>query len=133
MLDTTPAHHHPGTDPGQDEPGIYEIFLRDVVMPFRIGVYPSEYKAPQRVRIDLDLDVRQDRATLTDDISDVVSYDDIMHNLRQIAAGEHINLLEVLAERIGRPVPGRSAGAARARGGRGAGYLRRDRHSRHPD
>src|SRR3712207_1691299 len=77
MLDTTPAHHHPGTDPGQDEPGIYEIFLRDVVMPFRISVYPSEHKAPQRVRIDLDLDVRQDRATLTDDIGDVVSYDDI--------------------------------------------------------
>jgi dihydroneopterin aldolase len=100
MLDTTPAHHHPGTDPEQDEPGIYEIFLRDVVMPFRIGVYPSEYKAPQRVRIDLDLDVRQDRATLTDDIGDVVSYDDIVNNLRQIAAGEHINLLEVLAERI---------------------------------
>jgi 7,8-dihydroneopterin aldolase/epimerase/oxygenase len=100
MLDTTPAHHHPGTYPEQDEPGIYEIFLRDVVMPFRIGVYPSEHKAPQRVRIDLDLDVRQDRATLTDDIGDVVSYDDIMNNLRQIAAGEHINLLEVLAERI---------------------------------
>jgi dihydroneopterin aldolase len=68
MLDTTPAHHHLGTDPGRDEPGIYEIFLKDVVMLFRIGVYPSEYKAPQRVRIDLDLDVRQDRATLTDDI-----------------------------------------------------------------
>ena len=100
MLDTTPAHHHPGTDPEQDEPGVYEIFLRDVVMLFRIGVYPSEYKAPQRVRIDLDLDVRQDRATLTDDIGEVVSYDDIMNNLRQIAAGEHINLLEVLAERI---------------------------------
>ena len=47
MLDTTPAHHHPGTDPEQDEPGIYEIFLRDVVMPFRIGVYPSEHQAPQ--------------------------------------------------------------------------------------
>ena len=101
MLDTIPAPHHPGTDPEQDEPGIYEIFLRDVVvMPFRIGVYPSEHKAPQRVRIDLDLDVRQDRATLTDDIGEVVSYDDIMDNLRQIAAGEHINLLEVLAERI---------------------------------
>ena len=100
MLDTIPAPHPPGTDPEQDEPGIYEIFLRDVVMPFRIGVYPSEHKAPQRVRIDLDLDVRQDRATLTDDIGDVVSYDDIMNNLRQIAAGEHINLLEVLAERI---------------------------------
>jgi dihydroneopterin aldolase len=100
MLDTILARHHVGTDPEQDEPKVYEIFLRDVVMPFRIGVYPSEHQAPQRVRIDLDLDVRQDRATLTDDIDEVVSYDDIMDNLRQIAAGEHINLLEVLAERI---------------------------------
>ena len=100
MPDTIPATHYPGADPEQNEPGIYEIFLRDVVMPFRIGVYPSEHTAPQRVRIDLDLDVRQDRATLTDDIGEVVSYDDIMDNLRQIAAGEHINLLEVLAERI---------------------------------
>ena len=105
MLDTIPAPHHPGADPEQDEPGIYEIFLRDVVMLFRIGVYPSEYKAPQRVRIDLDLDVRQDRATLTDDIGDVVSYDDIMNDLRRIAAGERVPKSRRPASAIPTPTP----------------------------
>ena len=47
MPDTIAATHYPGADPEPNEPGIYEIFLRDVVMPFRISVYPSEHKAPQ--------------------------------------------------------------------------------------
>lgn len=83
-----------------DAPGFYEIFLHDVVLACRIGVYESEHHASQRVRIDLELEVRRNGPCVTDDIGDVLSYDDIMHGIERIASGEHINLIETLAEKI---------------------------------
>ncbi len=40
--------------------GVRHVFLRDMVLPASIGVYPHEQAAPQRIRINVDLGVTED-------------------------------------------------------------------------
>ena len=75
------------------------IFLRDFVLPVRVGAYAHERGKTQDVRFNVDVRVRRgDR--LAEDMRDVVSYDLIADSIRMVAAQEHIALVETLAERI---------------------------------
>ncbi|MDS4072997.1 MAG: dihydroneopterin aldolase, partial [Defluviicoccus sp.] len=58
-----------------------------------------EHGAPQRVRINLDLAVRDDRQ-LGDELANVVCYEEISTAVRAIVGRRHINLVETLAEEI---------------------------------
>jgi dihydroneopterin aldolase len=75
------------------------IFVRDFVLPVRVGAYAHERDNPQRVRFDVEaVATRSARAAL--ELRDVISYDLIMDAIRIIVAREHIPLVETLAERI---------------------------------
>jgi dihydroneopterin aldolase len=78
---------------------IRHVFLRDLILMCRIGVHRHEEAASQRVRINLDLAVRDDR-DLEDELSNVVCYEQITRAVRAIVAGRHIRLVETLAEEI---------------------------------
>lgn len=80
--------------------GFYRMFVRDLVVSCRIGVHPHEREAAQRVRINVDLTVEDSGADTGDDISAVVSYEDVIFGVHKITAGGHINLVETLAESI---------------------------------
>ncbi len=81
-------------------PGVYRVYVRDFILPANIGVHDSERNGPQRVRINVDLQVDEGAAPLDDDIAKVYSYEKIIDGVRAIIAGGHINLVETLAERI---------------------------------
>jgi len=88
-----------GYSPSKDEVEPDRIFVRDFVLPVRIGVYSRERDKLQNVRFNVDVNVlRPDRAAV--DIRDVFSYDLITDSIRMIVAEEHIALVEMLAERI---------------------------------
>jgi dihydroneopterin aldolase len=78
----------------------YRMFLRDVVLPCRIGVYDHERRGAQRVRVNVSMHVEPDAGPRNDDIANVLSYDDVLAGIKRLAAGEHINLVETLAEAI---------------------------------
>lgn len=78
---------------------IRHVFIRDLVLPCSIGVHRHEHGAPQRVRINLDLAVRDDRQ-LGDELANVVCYERISTAVREIVGRRHINLVETLAEEI---------------------------------
>ena len=89
--------------------GRRHVFIRDMVLPASIGVYPHEQSAPQRVRINLDLAVAEgpfggsgvSRGRVgRDDLSRVVDYETIVRTVRAVVAAGHIMLVETLAERI---------------------------------
>jgi dihydroneopterin aldolase len=75
------------------------IFVRDFVLPVRIGAYAHERDRLQRVRFNVDVAVRRP-AHAIEDMRDVLSYDIITDGIRMVAAQEDIALLETLAERI---------------------------------
>lgn len=76
------------------------VFIRDLVLSCRIGVHRHEAIAAQRVRINVDLAVRDDR-DLADDLTKVVCYEQIANGVRAIAQRGHISLVETLAEQVG--------------------------------
>jgi len=79
---------------------VRHVFIRDLVLPCSIGVYRHEWAAPQRVRINVDLAVREDGGPLNDDLANVVCYEDVANGIRAIVARDHVNLVETLAEDI---------------------------------
>jgi len=78
----------------------YRMFVRDLVLPCRIGVYAHEKLAPQRVRINVSMMVDPGAAPPNDDIANVLSYDGLLAGIKALAEGAHINLVETLAEAI---------------------------------
>jgi dihydroneopterin aldolase len=89
--------YHPDTaDPSR----IARIFVRDFVLPVRIGAYSHERNAPQKVRFDVSVEVQRGRGE-PHGIGQVLSYDLVTDAIRRIVAEEeHIDFVETLAERI---------------------------------
>jgi len=80
---------------------VRHVFLRDLVLAASVGVWPHERGRTQRVRINLDLAVAEPASPVPDQHDAVVCYDRIAAAVRQlVAAGEHVQLIETLAERI---------------------------------
>jgi len=85
-------------EPGKDTP-TDRIFVRDFVLPVRIGVYAHEREKPQRACFNVD--VRVFRAGhAVEDMRDVFSYDVLTDGIRVLVAREHFDFVETLAERI---------------------------------
>jgi len=75
------------------------IFVRDFVLPVRIGAYAHERAAPQRVRFNVDVGIFR-AGHAVEDMRDVFSYDVIIDGIRVLVAREHFAFIEMLAERI---------------------------------
>jgi FolB domain-containing protein len=87
------------SEPSNDDAATDHIFVRDFVLPARIGAYARERERPQNVRFNVDVKVRRTGHTV-EDMRDVFSYDLITDGIRIIIAQEHIPFVETLAERI---------------------------------
>lgn len=75
-----------------------KILVRDFVVPARIGIYPHEKTAPQRIRVSVEVTLRDPRVA-GDEIGDTISYEGIVAAIR--ALGErHFNLVEAIAEHL---------------------------------
>ena len=78
----------------------YRMFVRDLVLPCSIGVYPHERLAKQRIKINVDLLVLESPGPRNDDLANVVSYDTVIAGIKALLDRGHINLVETLAEAI---------------------------------
>ena len=78
----------------------WRVFVRDLVLPCRIGVHSHELRGHQRVRINIDVDVRASATPLGDRLSNAVDYERLVSKTRAIVGARHYNLSETLAERI---------------------------------
>ena len=78
----------------------YRVRVRDLVLPCLIGIYDYERVNPQRVRINVDLDVVDPGSFSSEDFSKVLNYETIVGGVKAIIAAGHIELVETLAERV---------------------------------
>lgn len=78
---------------------IMKVFIRDLILSARIGVYQHEKLGTQRVRINIELTCTEHPA-INDDLSNVVNYAELVGQVRAIVAEGHINLVETLADRV---------------------------------
>ncbi|MEJ1154422.1 dihydroneopterin aldolase [Microbacterium marmarense] len=77
-----------------------EIALTGLTVFGNHGVYDSERREGQNFIVDLTMYVDTRAAAASDDVRDTVHYGEIAQRVADIVAGEPVNLLEALAERI---------------------------------
>ncbi|HEY8610361.1 MAG TPA: dihydroneopterin aldolase [Roseomonas sp.] len=83
--------------------GLRRVFVRDLTVQARLGVYPKEEAAPQRVVIGIELLVADESAPSgvgPDRLERVVDYAAVAERARVAATTGHTRLAETLAERI---------------------------------
>jgi dihydroneopterin aldolase len=78
----------------------YRVFVRNLIVPCRIGIYDFEKQAPQTVRVNAELAVVDRRGGLTDDFEKVFNYETVVEAIKTIARSGHIQLVETLGEMI---------------------------------
>ena len=77
---------------------ITSVFIHNLELLARIGVYGHEHGTPQPVRISVWLSSKGKAAD--DRLESAVDYEAVSDRIRSIVAAGHINLAETLAERI---------------------------------
>ncbi|MGB5212758.1 MAG: dihydroneopterin aldolase [Anderseniella sp.] len=80
--------------------GLRHVFVRDLALIARVGIYEHEKRHPQRILVNIDCAVLEHGGALEDDIKNVVSYEKVVKNVKTIVQDGHVNLVETLAEKI---------------------------------
>lgn len=89
----------PESELRDEEAERYRVFVRDLVVPCSIGIYPREKGLRRRVRVNAEL-VVADSISGRDDFAEAVNYETVVAGIKGIAEAGHINLVETLADRI---------------------------------
>ncbi len=88
-------------------PPLRRVFIRDLVLDARIGVYPEEKGGRQPIRINISFEMRDDGLDHpdgigADDVARVVDYDGMAKRVRALVGRAHVQLVETMAEQIAR-------------------------------
>lgn len=79
---------------------VRHVFVRDLVLMALIGIHDFEHDDPQRLRVNLDLAVREGEGGLSDSIGNVVCYESLVNGVQEIINTGHVGLVETMAETI---------------------------------
>ena len=79
---------------------IRHVFIRNYLTDCSIGIYTHEKENKQRVRINVDLAVKESEQPVNDSIYNVICYEKLANGIKEIVSQGHINLVETLAEKI---------------------------------
>jgi len=77
-----------------------QILIEGLVLPAFIGMFAHEYDAPQPIRFDVTVDIAPLTGADEPDTDNIVRYDHIVADIKEILAAGHIDLVETLAEDI---------------------------------
>lgn len=80
------------------------IFISDLRIETRIGIYDWERQAPQTVQLDLEIGLRGKHAADSDRIEDTIDYAEVVAGIRRLFTQQHFSLLEHAAESVARMV-----------------------------
>jgi dihydroneopterin aldolase len=76
------------------------IFIHDLRLPTRIGVYEWEQQLTQTLRLDVELGLPSDAAFRSDDFRDALDYSAVVKRLQALAADHPHKLLERFAQAV---------------------------------
>ena len=78
------------------------VYIQDLEITMSIGIYEFEKQSPQRVLVNIDAYLEENKRFQDDQISETVSYEDIVKLIKELASEKHYALVETLAEDIAR-------------------------------
>ncbi len=75
-----------------------KILVHDFIVPARIGIYPREHEAPQKVKVPIEV-ILKDHEIKRDHIEDTMSYEGLVAAIRDLPK-RHFELVETMAEHL---------------------------------
>lgn len=76
------------------------VYVRDLRMDARIGIYEWEKRIRQKIRVDLEMGWNNQRPAASDDIKDTLNYKTASKRVMELVESDHYELVERLAETI---------------------------------
>jgi 7,8-dihydroneopterin aldolase/epimerase/oxygenase len=76
------------------------IFISELRIETRIGIYPQELQVAQTVQLDLEIGLRGSHAAQSDRIEDTIDYAAVVAAIKRLFTQQHFSLLEHAAESI---------------------------------
>jgi dihydroneopterin aldolase len=76
------------------------IFLREIRLDARIGIYKREKSITQTVELDLDLALPDGRVFASGKVTDTIDYAVVIERIRGALVEQHYGLVETLAEHV---------------------------------
>lgn len=76
------------------------IFIKDLRLPVRIGIYEHEQHLPQMATLDLKIGLPSKSMFHTDMIEDTIDYAQVVTRIRALGISRHFGLVEYFADRI---------------------------------
>ena len=76
------------------------IFLREVRLDARIGIYKREKTITQTVELDLELALPDERVFKSGKVADTIDYAVVVERIRSVLVEQHYGLVETLAEHV---------------------------------
>ena len=77
-----------------------KVFVKDLVLKTFVGIHSFEKKKKQRVRFNLDITLEPNLFFNSNDMTNIVNYETVIKNIKNISKKKHYLLLENLAEEI---------------------------------
>ncbi|PPR43303.1 MAG: hypothetical protein CFH24_00204 [Alphaproteobacteria bacterium MarineAlpha6_Bin2] len=78
----------------------YNIFIKGLVLKAYIGIYSDEKINKQRIRFNVFISAKDNIKKENNDISQFVSYEDVINKIKKVLSLGHIPLLETMADKI---------------------------------
>ncbi len=76
------------------------IFLREIRLDARIGIYKREKSITQTVELDLDIALPDERVFKSGKVADTIDYAVVIDRIRAVLVEQHYGLVENLAEHL---------------------------------
>ena len=76
------------------------IFLREVRLDARIGIYKREKTITQTVELDLEIALPDERVFKSGKVADTIDYAVVVERIRSVLVEQHYGLVETLAEHV---------------------------------
>ena len=77
----------------------YLVLIKNLILKASVGIYPKEKIRKQKVRFNISISAL-DNIKTKNDISEFVSYEDVIKNVKYVINRGHIPLVENLADKI---------------------------------
>ena len=77
----------------------YLVTVKNLVLKASVGIFPKKKKKKQKVRFNIFV-TSKDNIKITNEISNFISYDDIIMNIKNVLMKGHIPLVENMADQI---------------------------------
>ena len=77
----------------------YIVLVKNLILKASVGIYPKEKIRKQKVRFNISITAK-DNIKTKNDISEFVSYEDVIKNVKNTINRGHIPLIENLAQNI---------------------------------